>query len=90
MAESSRSDAAPQDEPGEESFEAALQRLEQVVAQLEKGELELEDALGVFEEGVAVARRCAARLEGAERRIEELVRDGQDWIAKPLTPPEDT
>ena len=40
-------------------FEDALGRLEQIVDQLEAGELPLETSLKVFEEGVALARRCA-------------------------------
>ena len=56
-------------------FEDALQRLEQIVDQLEAGDLPLEDSLKVFEEGVALARRCAKYLEEAEKRIELLTRD---------------
>jgi len=54
-------------------FEAALARLEEIVAQLEAGDLELEAALAAFEEGVALSKRCAALLGDAERRIEQLV-----------------
>ena len=56
-------------------FEDALQRLEQIVDQLEGGDLPLEDSLKVFEEGVALARRCAKYLEEAEKRIELLTKD---------------
>jgi exodeoxyribonuclease VII small subunit len=56
-------------------FEDALQRLEQIVDQLEAGDLPLEDSLKVFEEGVALARRCAKYLEEAEKRIELLTKD---------------
>jgi exodeoxyribonuclease VII small subunit len=56
-------------------FEDALQRLEQIVDQLEGGDLRLEDSLKVFEEGVALARRCAKYLEEAEKRIELLTKD---------------
>ena len=66
------------------SFEAALARLESIVARLEGGDLELEAALASFEEGVVLSRRCAERLERAERRIEVLVRDGDQWAARPL------
>jgi exodeoxyribonuclease VII small subunit len=58
------------------SFEVALERLEGIVDRLEEGDLELEAALAAFEEGVALSRRCAEHLEGAERRIELLLRDG--------------
>jgi exodeoxyribonuclease VII small subunit len=56
-------------------FEDALGRLEQIVDQLEAGELPLETSLKVFEEGVALARRCAKYLEEAEKRIELLTKD---------------
>jgi exodeoxyribonuclease VII small subunit len=56
-------------------FEEALGRLEQIVDQLEAGELPLETSLKVFEEGVALARRCAKYLEEAEKRIELLTKD---------------
>jgi exodeoxyribonuclease VII small subunit len=57
------------------TFESALQRLEQVVDQLEAGNLGLEESLKVFEEGVSLARRCAKYLDEAEKRIELLTRD---------------
>lgn len=56
-------------------FEDALQRLEQIVDQLEGGDLALDDSLKVFEEGVALARACAKYLEEAEKRIELLTKD---------------
>ena len=56
-------------------FEDALGRLEQIVDQLESGDLPLEKSLKVFEEGVALARRCAKYLEEAEKRIELLTKD---------------
>jgi exodeoxyribonuclease VII small subunit len=56
-------------------FEDALQRLEQIVDQLETGDLALEESLKVFEEGVALARRCGKYLEEAEKRIELLTKD---------------
>jgi exodeoxyribonuclease VII small subunit len=56
-------------------FEEALQRLEQIVDQLEAGTLPLEESLKVFEEGVGLARRCARYLDEAEKRIELLTRD---------------
>jgi exodeoxyribonuclease VII small subunit len=57
------------------TFEECLARLEQIVAALEGGNLPLEESLKVFEEGVALARRCGRYLEEAERRIEVLAKD---------------
>jgi len=76
--------AAPEEGP---SFEAALERLEALVETLEQGDLELEAALASFEEGVALARRCAAQLGDAERRIEVLMREGGGWVPRPLDAP---
>ena len=56
-------------------FEDCLARLEQIVSQLEAGQLSLEDSLKVFEEGIGLARHCAKYLADAERRIEILAKD---------------
>jgi exodeoxyribonuclease VII small subunit len=59
-----------------ESFEKMLDKLEQVVRDLEAGELPLEEALKHFEKGIKLSRSCAKRLDAAERRIEEILKDG--------------
>jgi exodeoxyribonuclease VII small subunit len=59
----------------EKKFEAALSRLEEIVTELESGELALEQSLKLFEEGVKLARICNARLEEAERKVEILLKD---------------
>ena len=68
----------------ESSFEAMLDRLEAIVERLERGELALEDALATFEEGVVLTRSLGERLGGAERRVEELLRDGAGLATRPL------
>lgn len=55
------------------SFEASLGRLGQIVEELESGELSLERSLELFEEGVRLARTSQAKLDQAERRVEELL-----------------
>jgi exodeoxyribonuclease VII small subunit len=71
-------------------FEAALQRLEQIVDQLEAGNLTLEESLQVFEEGVGLARRCGKYLDDAEKRIELLTRDESGVLkTAPFELPED-
>lgn len=55
------------------SFEALRGRLERIVRELEGGELPLERALSLFEEGVRLTRRAQERLDAAERRIDELL-----------------
>lgn len=56
-------------------FEGALTRLEKIVGDLEEGDLSLEEALKLFEEGVQVSRYCARVLKEAERKVEILTRD---------------
>lgn len=58
-----------------QSFEASLEKLEQIVKQLEDGELSLDDSLKLFEEGIKLSRECKERLDQAERRIEMLTKD---------------
>lgn len=56
-----------------EPFEKVMERLAKVVQDLETGELPLEQALVLFEEGVRLSREGASRLDRAEARVEELL-----------------
>ena len=60
------------------SFEEALGELEGRVRRLDSGDLPLEQALKLFEEGISLVRECQALLDGAERRIVELTRSSND------------
>src|SRR2546427_1416673 len=55
-------------------FETALKRLEEIVKKLENGELSLDSALQLFEEGIKLSRFCHTKLEEAERRVEVLAK----------------
>ena len=70
-------------EPG---FEESLASLERIVAQLESGELSLERALELFEDGVGLARRCQTQLEDAERKVEVLLRERGELKTVPFQP----
>lgn len=60
------------DEPVEDlAFEAALAELEEIVAELEEGELSLEQALEKFKRGIALKELCERKLTEAEAQIEE-------------------
>jgi exodeoxyribonuclease VII small subunit len=59
----------------EKKFEAALARLEEIVQELEKGDVPLEQSLKLFEEGIKLSRICTKRLDEAERKVEILVKD---------------
>lgn len=54
-------------------FEASIAELEEIVTQLEKGELSLEEALQQFEKGINLARKCQETLSKAEQKIEGLL-----------------
>jgi exodeoxyribonuclease VII small subunit len=62
-------------DPSDKKFESALEELEQVVEQLESGELSLEDSLSAFEKGVGLVRFCNQKLNEVEKKIEMLVKD---------------
>ena len=55
-------------------FETALARLESIVTQLEKGDLPLESALKIFEEGVRLSKTCLKMLDEAEKKVEILLK----------------
>jgi exodeoxyribonuclease VII small subunit len=59
------------------TFEASLEALEQIVRELEDGDLPLDKSLELFEHGIRLSRECQERLSQAERRIEILLRDNQ-------------
>jgi exodeoxyribonuclease VII small subunit len=57
------------------SFENALHRLEEVLESLEHGNLNLEESVKAFEEGVGLVRFCHGKLDEVERRVELLLKD---------------
>ena len=59
----------------EMAYEQALSELESIVQALELEELPLEQALKLFERGQALAQRCAALLDQAELRVQQIVGD---------------
>jgi exodeoxyribonuclease VII small subunit len=65
-------------------FEECLQRLEKIVDELEKGELPLEKALGLFEEGIALSASCRKELETAEGKVEILLKQNGKLQPEPF------
>jgi exodeoxyribonuclease VII small subunit len=55
-----------------DNFEEALSRLEEIVRELEKGEIGIEEALKLFEEGTGLSKLCAKKLLNVEKRVEIL------------------
>ncbi len=62
-------------EPADKKFESALEELEEVVEQLESGDLPLDDSLAAFEKGVGLVKFCNQKLNEVEKRVELLVKD---------------
>jgi exodeoxyribonuclease VII small subunit len=66
-------------------FEESLKRLEDIVKQLEQGDLTLETSLKLFEDGIKLSRLCSRQLEEAERKVEILLQgDGDEPATKPF------
>ncbi len=80
MSEGSRSD-------GLVGFEESLSELERRVRRLESGDVPLDEALRLFEEGVSLARTCHEQLEAAEKRVAALVRGPAGIGEQPLPEP---
>jgi exodeoxyribonuclease VII small subunit len=57
------------------TFEMAMKQLEQIVQDLERGDMPLEKAIKKFEEGIKVSKYCSEKLDESEKRITLLMRD---------------
>ena len=64
--------------PEKQTFESALQRLEEIVAQLEKGEINLNEMLKIYEEGAKLIKFCLDKLDDAESKIKLLTDNEQN------------
>ncbi|WP_342250840.1 exodeoxyribonuclease VII small subunit [Sphingomonas sp. OTU376] len=67
------------------SFEEALKELERIVARLESGEAQLQEAIDLYERGDRLRRQCAARLDAAQARIEAIRTDAEGRAAATAT-----
>jgi exodeoxyribonuclease VII small subunit len=70
-------------------FEEALTELEALVERLEHGDLPLDEALKVFERGVALTRHCQTALQAAQQKVEILLKRGGELRAEPFEEPGD-
>jgi exodeoxyribonuclease VII small subunit len=77
---------AAADLPGNTTFEQAMERLETIVGRLESGDVPLEAAIELFQEGMSLSRLCGQKLEQVERRIEMLVEGEAGLTRKPFSP----
>jgi exodeoxyribonuclease VII small subunit len=69
------------------TFEAALKRLEEIVAKMESGETDLDTMIASFEEGQKLVKFCTAKLNEVEKKIETIADDGKGGATvSPLDP----
>jgi exodeoxyribonuclease VII small subunit len=80
----------------EGGFEQSLKRLEEIVDRLEGDDLDLEQSLALFEEGVKLAEACGQRLDAAEKKVTLLIKDRERGLLEtpfpepaPAAPTED-
>ena len=66
------------------SFEKSLVRLEEVVAEMESGSLDLEKMIARFEEGQGLIKFCSEKLNEVDRKIEVLVKKGEGVVSEPM------
>ena len=62
-------------------FEEAFKRLEQIVGNLESGDLSLEESMKLFEEGIGLTESCKSRLEDAEQKIQLLLKNSDGKLS---------
>lgn len=65
-----------------ESFEASIERLEEIINQLENGNQVLDESLALFEEGVNLIKACNQKLENVEKSINILVNDDGELVER--------
>jgi len=70
------SEGMSKEDPKDVTLEERLARLEEILARMESDDVALEDALGLFEEGVGHVREAERILSETELRVEELLADG--------------
>jgi len=71
------------------SFEEAMEKLEMIVEKLENGDVPLETAIDLFQEGMKLSQLCGGKLEQVERKIELLIETEQGFQKKTFAPAND-
>ena len=76
---------------GKPTFENAMKQLENIVHELESGNLSLDDSIKKFEEGIKLSKFCSAKLDETEKRITTLTKEQDGSITeKPFAPDKET
>lgn len=66
----------------EKTFEQSLNELEKIATELERGDLNLEDAISMFENGMKLSKECSEKLDKAEKRINILVQNENGEVSE--------
>lgn len=66
------------------NFEQSLEELEDLVENMESGELSLEDSLAAFERGIKLTRECQTALQTAEQRVQKLIAENGKLVESPF------
>jgi len=64
------------------TFEQAMKQLEQIVQDLESGDMPLEKAIKKFEEGIQISKYCTSKLDESEKRITILMKDAAGDVSE--------
>lgn len=67
-----------------QTFEQALERLEQIAKSLESGETSLEESLAMYEEGMKLIEFCNSKLNEAQKTIQKLTKTSSGFTTEPL------
>lgn len=70
------------------SFEEAMNQLEEIVSHLERGEVPLEQAIELFQQGMQLSQLCGKKLSQVERKIEMIVEEDGETVKRPFQSPE--
>ncbi|SDH51304.1 Exodeoxyribonuclease VII small subunit [Alteribacillus persepolensis] len=76
------------DDQAQVSFEEAMSQLESIVEKLEEGDVPLEKAISMYQEGMNLSKTCHEKLQRIEKQMDRIVED--DGEIKPLLPEEET
>jgi exodeoxyribonuclease VII small subunit len=69
------------------NFEDAMNQLEDIVSQLERGDVPLEKAIDLFQQGMRLSQICGQKLAQVERKIEMIVEEDGEVEKQPFQPP---
>ena len=62
----------------EENFEELIEKLENITSKLEKDNLNLDESIELFEQGMKISKKCNEKLENAEKKISILLKEGNE------------